>query len=104
MRKFLLILALLILGQAFAQNTLKFAFNDSDFTYFGSEEGYLSLALEEDKFVFYLSDEPTGMKLSFDKINTPNYPGNNGKDESYKEADYRKDPHKRITLARACSL
>lgn len=100
MKKLLLVLMLVALGAAFAQSNLSFAFDDKDFTYFGSEEGYLSLALEEDKFVFHLSDEPTGMKLSFDEIDTPNYAGNDGDDEDWEESDYRKDPNKRITLAR----
>jgi hypothetical protein len=101
----LLILALVILGEASAQNKLTFAFDDSDFTYFGSDEGYLSLSYEDDRLVMHLSDQPSDMWLKFDKINTPKRTAMDGSgQESYKEASYRADPQKTLDPGQARSL
>jgi len=92
---------LVTLGEAFAQGTLRFGFDDSDFTYFGSEEGYLSLTYEEDQLIMHLSDQPTDMWLRFDKIKTPKTTDMDGEGQvSYSEAKYRADPQKRLTLAK----
>lgn len=91
----------LTLGAAFAQSPLKFGFDDSDFTYFGSDEGYLSLSLEAGRLVLHLSDQPSLMRLRFEEIRTPKRTDIDGDGKvSYKEADYRSDPQKRLTLAK----
>lgn len=101
MQKFLLILTLMILGAASAQSTLKFGFDDSDFTYFGSEEGFLSLTYEEDRLIMHLSDQPSDMWLRFDKVKTPQTTDMDGEGQvSYTEAKFRADPQKRLTLAK----
>ncbi len=96
-----LILIAMILGAASAQSSLRFGYDDSDFTYFGSDEGYLSLSLEEGRLVLHLSDQPSDMWLRFDKINAPQRTDFDGTGKTtYKEADFRADPHKRLTLAK----
>ncbi len=101
MQKFLLILILMTLGEAFAQSTLRFGFDDSDFTYFGSEEGFLSLTYEEDRLIMHLSDQPSDMWLRFDKVKTPKTTDMDGEGQvSYSEAKFRADPQKRLTLAK----
>lgn len=102
MKKVLVLLFVLSgLGAAFAQSPLKFGFDDSAFTYFGSDEGFLSLSLEEGRLVLHLSDQPSAMWLRFDEIGTPKRTDMDGAGKvSYKEAKYRSDPHKRLTLAK----
>lgn len=96
----LLILIVMLLGVASARSPLSFAFDDQGFTYFGSKQAYLSLSLEGEKLVVHLSDEPTDMKLGFDKIASAKYRADDGSQKSYREADYRKDPQARLTLAK----
>lgn len=96
-----LILITLILGAASAQSSLRFGFDDSDFTYFGSEEGFLSLTYEEDQLIVHLSDQPSDMWLRFDKVKTPKTTDMDGEGQvSYSEARFRADPQKRLTLAK----
>lgn len=57
-------------------------------------------ALEGKKLVLHLSDEPTAMKLGFDEIKAAKYTADDGGEKSYREADYRKDPQARLTLAK----
>ena len=96
-----LILITIILGAASAQSSLRFSFDDSDFTYFGSDEGYLSLSYEDDRLVVHLSNQPSAMFLRFDKINAPQRTDFDGEGKTtYSEADFRADPHKRLTLAK----
>lgn len=102
MKKILvLLLFALTLGTVSAQGTLKFGFNDADFTYFGSDEGYLSLTYDDDRLVMHLSDQPSDLWLKFDEINTPQRNDTDGDGQvDYDEAEFRADPHKRLTLAK----
>lgn len=97
----LLIFVLSIAGAAFAQGGLKFGYDDSDFTYFGSEEGYLSLTYEDNRLIMHISDEPTSLQVQFDEIEPLIKLGNDPEDhDEYDEADARRDPRKRLTLAK----
>ena len=94
-------LIIMTLGAAYAQSPLSFRFDDQDFTYFGSEAGYLSLSLEDDTLVVHLSDQPTGMRIRFNKIATASCAKMNGSGpENCNEAEYRRDPVKRLALAK----
>lgn len=96
-----LLLFTLTLGTASAQGSLKFGFNDSDFTYFGSDEGYLSLTYDDDRLVMHLSDQPSDLWLKFDEIETPQHTDDDGDGQvDYDEDEFRADPHKRLTLAK----
>lgn len=96
-----LVIVLSVLGAASAQSSLKFGFDDSDFTYFDSEEGYLSLTYEDNRLIMHLSDQPSDMWLRFDKINAPRRMKlDNSEQEDYDEAKFRADPQKRLTLAK----
>jgi hypothetical protein len=97
----LLILTLMALGAASAQGNLKFGFNDSDFTYYGSEQGYLSLTYEDNRLIMHISDEPTDLWLRFNEIKTLRTLDDDGQgDKDHAEADARMDPEKRRNLAR----
>ncbi|CAA9368260.1 MAG: Chaperone protein DnaK [uncultured Chloroflexia bacterium] len=101
MKKVLLTLILMILGMAFAQSSLTFAFDDQDFAYSGSEEGYLSLTLEGGELVVHLSDEPTGTMLRLDEITASEDMDVDGDGQvTYDEAVSRSGPQKRLTLAK----
>jgi hypothetical protein len=102
MKKIIFMLfALSIVGAALAQGTLKFGFDDSDYTYYGSEEGYLSLTYEDNRLIMHISDEPTDLWLRFNEIKTLRTLDDDGQgDKDHAEADARKDPEKRRKLAR----
>lgn len=101
MKKVLLALILVILGTAFAQSSLTFAFDDSDFAYSGSEEGYLSLTFNEGELVVHLSDEPTGTMLRLDEITAPRNMDTDGDGRvTYDEAIIRSSTQKRLTSAK----
>ena len=97
----LLIFALSIAGAAFAQGALKFGFDDSDYTYFGSKQAYLSLTYEGNRLIMHLSDEPTNLWLRFNEIKTLRTLDDDGQgDKDHDEDDARKDPMKRRNLAK----
>jgi len=97
----LLIFVLSIAGTAFAQGTLKFGFDDSDYTYFGSKQGYLSLTYEGNRLIMHISDEPTDLWLRFNEIKALSRVADDGTgDANYSEDDARKDSVKRRNLAR----
>ena len=101
MKKAVLITLIMLLGAAYAQSPLSFRFDDQDFTYFGSKEGYLSLSLEDDTLVVHLSDQPAGMRIHFDKIAKASCAKMDGSGtESCNEVEYRRDPVKRLALAK----
>lgn len=50
--------------------------------------------------MLHLSDDPSAMKLGFDEIKAPHYRADDGDEKSYREADYRRDPQRRLTLAK----
>lgn len=100
-RTVFLILIAMILGAASAQGTLKFGFDDSDFTYIDSEEGYLALTYEENRLIVHLTNQPSDMWLRFDKIRAPTHAAmTRTGDEKYSEAQIHADPQKRLTLAK----
>jgi hypothetical protein len=93
--------ALSTVGAALAQGTLKFGFDDSDYTYYGSEEGYLSLTYEGNRLIMHISDEPTDLRLRFDEIEPLRTLDDDGQgDKDHDEDDARKDPQRRLTLAK----